>query len=136
MAGVTIRPGEILEPTQGDLSAFIAASTNSRVGWVEIEREYLNRKLWPRDSGMPIAIVTDSDGRFSIRGVGAERLLRLAISGPTVQSKEINVLTRSSSPFQVTAGRGSPDWGITPLLRSKFHARRRAHQTGLRRRQG
>ncbi|HEX3447765.1 MAG TPA: M56 family metallopeptidase, partial [Isosphaeraceae bacterium] len=120
VSGVTIRPGEILEPTQGDLSAFIAASTNSRVGWVEIEREYLNRKLWPRESGMPIGIVTDFDGRFSIGGVGAERLLRLAISGPTVQSKEINVLTRSSSPFQVTAARGSRDWGIALYYGANF----------------
>ena len=120
LAGVIIRPGEILEPKERDLSAFIAASTNGKGGSVEIEREYFQRKLWPRGSGLPVAIVTDNEGRFLIRGVGAERLLRLEVSGPTVQSKGINVLTKSVSPFQVNIGRGSTDWGIALYYGASF----------------
>jgi beta-lactamase regulating signal transducer with metallopeptidase domain len=120
VVGATIRPEEILEPPQGDLAAFIAASTSGEGGSHEIEREYLKGKLWPRASGLPATILTDSDGRFSIRGVGAERLLRLTISGPTVQTKKINVLTRSLSPFLVTAARGSPDWGIALYYGASF----------------
>ena len=71
LAGVIIRPGEILEPKERDLSTFIAASTNGKGGSVEIEREYFQRKLWPRGSGLPSAIATDNEGRFLIRGVGA-----------------------------------------------------------------
>jgi len=120
VAGATIRPAEILEPASADLSAWIAASTNGMGGAFEVEREHFKRKLWPRTSGLPIAIVTDSDGRFSIRGVGVERLLRLEISGPTVQSKAISVLTKSVSPFQVNNGRGSTDWGITLYYGASF----------------
>ena len=47
VAGATIRHQEILEPDQGDLSAWIAASTAGTGGSYEIEREYLKRKLWP-----------------------------------------------------------------------------------------
>ena len=51
MAGATIRPQEILEPDQGDLSAWIGAATSGPGDSFEIEREYLKRKLWPRRIG-------------------------------------------------------------------------------------
>ena len=72
VAGATIRPAEILEPPSPDLSAWIAASTKGAEGSIELERVYLKRKLFPRVSGLPIAIVTDPEGRFAIRGVGAD----------------------------------------------------------------
>ena len=43
VAGVMIRPGRILEPERGDLSAWIAASKASQDGSYETERDYLRR---------------------------------------------------------------------------------------------
>jgi beta-lactamase regulating signal transducer with metallopeptidase domain len=120
VAGATVRHQEILEPEQGELSAWIAASTTGSGGAFEIEREYLKRKLRPRVSGLPVVVTTDADGRFSIQGVGRERLIRLNFSGPTIQTKTISVLTRDIKPFQVTNGRGSPDWGITLYYGTRF----------------
>ncbi len=120
VAGATVRHHEILEPEQGDLSAWIATSTAGTGGSYEIEREYLKRKLWPRGSGLPVAITTDALGRFSIDGVGRERLIRLNISGPTIQTKAIGVLTRTVAPFKVNHGRGSPDWGIAVYYGTRF----------------
>ncbi len=120
VAGATIRPLEIREPEKGDLAPWIAASTPGPGGAFEIEREYLKRKLLPRGSGLPITITSDVDGRFAIQGVGRERLIRLKLSGPTIQTKEIGVLTRDTKPFQVTNGRGSPDWGIALYYGTSF----------------
>ena len=47
-------------------------------------------------------------------------MIRLKISGPTIQTKEIGVLTRAISPFQVNNGRGSPDWGIALYYGTRF----------------
>jgi beta-lactamase regulating signal transducer with metallopeptidase domain len=120
VAGATIRPLEVREPENGDLAPWIAASTSGSGGAFEIEREYLKRKLWPRGSGLPVTLTTDVDGRFAIQGVGGERLIRLKLSGPTIQTKEIGVLTRSTVPFRVTNGRGSADWGIALYYGTTF----------------
>jgi beta-lactamase regulating signal transducer with metallopeptidase domain len=120
VVGAIVRPQEILEPVQGDLSAWITVSTSGSGGSFEIERAHLKRKLLPRASGLPIAITTDSDGRFAIRGVGRERLIRLNVSGPTIQTKAIGVLTRDTAPFQVNHGRGSSDWGIALYYGNRF----------------
>jgi hypothetical protein len=120
VAGATIRPLEVREPENGDLAPWIAASTSGPGGAYELEREYLKRKLLPRGSGLPVTITTDAQGRFAIQGVGGERLIRLKLSGPTIQTKEIGVLTRSTVPFRVTNGRGSPDWGIAVYYGTTF----------------
>jgi beta-lactamase regulating signal transducer with metallopeptidase domain len=120
VAGATIRHQEILEPVSADVSAWMAAAKAGTEGSHELEREYLKRKLWPRASGLPVEFSTDADGRFSIAGIGRERLIRLKVTGSTVQSKEITVVTRSTAPFQVTCGRGSTDWGITLYYGSTF----------------
>jgi beta-lactamase regulating signal transducer with metallopeptidase domain len=47
--------------------------------------------LLPRDTG---PITTDGTGRFHIQGAGRERLLRLQLDGPGIQSKHLFVATR------------------------------------------
>jgi beta-lactamase regulating signal transducer with metallopeptidase domain len=120
VVGALVRHQEILEPEQGDLSSWLEASTTGSGGSWEIERKYLKRKLWPRGSGLPIVITTDAQGQFSIAGVGRERLIRLNISGPTIQTKEISVVTRDVAAFHVNHGRGSPDWGIALYYGTRF----------------
>jgi beta-lactamase regulating signal transducer with metallopeptidase domain len=127
VAGVAIEPGEILEPEAADLSSWINASRGSKGESWELEREQLKRKLWPRAAGLPNATITDMDGRFSMHGIGRERLIRLKLSGPTIQTKEISALTRGAEPFSVNHGRGSPDWGVSLYYGAQFtHAARPA----------
>ena len=120
IAGVTIEPGEIFEPEGQDLNSWITASRSAKAESYVDEPKYLTRKLWSRGSGIPTTITTDRDGWFSIAGVGRERLIRLKLSGPTVQTKEIAVLTRPSDPFRVTNARGSTDWGVSLYYGDRF----------------
>jgi beta-lactamase regulating signal transducer with metallopeptidase domain len=120
VAGALIRPGPILEPEHGDLTAWIAASKSGKDGSNETERAYLTRTLWRGSDVAPPKIVTDAQGRFSIIGVGRERVIEIKVSGPMVQSKEIKVLTRDVEPFRVTSARGSSDWGIALYYGARF----------------
>ena len=47
-------------------------------------------------------------------------MIELKISGPTIQIKEIKVLTRDAEPFRLTNGRHSPDWGIALYYGARF----------------
>ncbi len=58
--------------------------------------------------GQPASVVTDADGRFRLSGVGRERIVKLAVEGPMIQSAMIDVMTRAgatvSSPPGTFAG--------------------------------
>jgi hypothetical protein len=117
----TIRVEEILEPKKGDLSAWIAASTTGKGGAQELEPAFFTRRLWAGGSGLPTKIAINKDARFMLMGIGRERLIRLNISGPTIQTKSIAVLTRRDvMPFQVNYARGTPDWGIARYFGARF----------------
>ena len=118
--GVSIESNQILESEGGDLSTWIADSRTCKGGSYEIEGKYLTHHLRSRGPVLAIAIMTDADGRFSIRGVGRERLIRLRMSGPTIQTKEISVFTRTSDPFAVTHARGNTDWGVSLYYGAQF----------------
>ncbi len=118
--GATIRPRKILEPEHGDLSVWIVATKNGQDGSTLTEQAHLTRTLWAEGAGLTESLTSDAKGRFSIRGVGRERVIELEISGPTVQSKPISVLTRAAEPFKVNVARRSPDWGIIMYYGAHF----------------
>ncbi len=120
VSGASIRPRRILEPERGDLSAWALAAKNGKEGAIKSEQTYLTHTISAEGSGLTATFTSDAEGRFSIRGIGRERVIELEIAGPTVQTKQICVLTRTVNPFQVNAGPGSPDWGITLYYGARF----------------
>src|SRR5262249_50564078 len=58
------------------------------------------------------AITTGADGRFTVRGIGRERAVTLLVEGPTIETREINVLTRPGVPAITIPGyRNAPELG-------------------------
>ena len=47
------------------------------------------------EDGAERPIVTDADGRFTLRGAGADRVVRLALHGETIAYAELDVVTRA-----------------------------------------
>ena len=106
VAGAIIREQQILETEDGDLSPWLDVCKQTNGGSQGIEQTYLNRRLWPCGAGLSTA-TTDAQGRFTIRGVGRERLIRLRVEGPEIATKNIGVLTRRGDPIRVNRGRGN-----------------------------
>ena len=134
--GVTIQPGGIFEPKTGDLTSWMTAVKGGDQDLYVAERAYLTQLRWSDEYVASLAVSTDADGRFSIKGVGRERIVELNYHGPTVQSRKFRVLTREATPFLVNNARRSSDWGITQLLRCSVHARGGAYEAGHRSCQG
>ena len=49
-------------------------------------------------------ILSDRDGRFVVRGIGRERMVRLQVSGETIASEQFEVVTRSMKPLAPPPG--------------------------------
>jgi beta-lactamase regulating signal transducer with metallopeptidase domain len=94
LGGVTVAPRilQYFETPDGKPVALDAAAplVDAQARSREVTRSGLEiASLFP-------AATTDSAGRFEIRGIGRERVVRLLISGPGIESHWISVATRSS----------------------------------------
>ncbi len=83
--GATVTAYEILATLGGDLTPVINSGMRG-----DVPGKYVATSI----AGLPQTLTTDRDGRFRLAGVGRERLVSLRISGPTIQSSDIYVMTR------------------------------------------
>jgi RNA polymerase sigma factor (sigma-70 family) len=66
------------------------------------------KNCWIRLPGQPASVMTDDAGRFRLTGIGRDRIVEIAVVGPTIQSATITAMTRnaatvSSPPVAVAA---------------------------------
>jgi RNA polymerase sigma factor (sigma-70 family) len=109
IAGVKVRVRGIQVPKKGDLTSFIAALKNRKEGF-SVQAELLNGfhdpyHGWDLDSIYPPAI-TDARGRFTIKGIGRERVADLRIEGPSIETKAVYVMTRKCETITVPYVKG------------------------------
>ncbi len=91
--------------------------------WLQAVQQRLARpelKLGPElprfeNASLP-AIVSDRDGRFTVPGVGAERVARLEVTGETIATAQFDVATRSMKSL----GPGGPSYDPTQVFGKDF----------------
>jgi RNA polymerase sigma factor (sigma-70 family) len=113
IAGVTLKPHALKASPTGKLDAWLEAAKVGTEG-MPLEHERLAGSLWqPALASLFPRITTDEEGRFRLKGVGRERVVALIVEGPTVETQEINVVTRAGvTPFQLPFWSNLPDyWG-------------------------
>jgi beta-lactamase regulating signal transducer with metallopeptidase domain len=96
VAGVRVQLREAQMPTKGEsLDAWLAAAK------LDLANAYwkIGQCLPGYNDESQQAIRTDHDGRFTQLGIGPERLVTLQLSGESIASAEIGVVTRAVEPF-------------------------------------
>jgi hypothetical protein len=100
VSGIHVHVLEQLVPREGqDLGPWLEAV---KKGLRSAYRE-LGEKLPGYEDRESPAIVTGPAGRFTVRGIGRERMVRLQVSGDTIASAQFDVVTRSMKPLAETA---------------------------------
>jgi hypothetical protein len=122
--GATVAVRAVKATNDGDLSPWLEALRRRRSGF-DVESDFFTTTWFlPADLviapfnitnkdgtlkadqvtfwGSPIGSrVTGADGRFTLTGIGRERLATLSIAGPTIETAQINVMTRSGGTIRV-----------------------------------
>ena len=115
--GATVTTEEIIAAPGEDLTPVIKALNSGMSG--DVPPKFLAASV----VGLPPTLTTDRDGRFRLAGIGQERTVSLRISGSTIQTGDIFVMTRlgiqASSvkherPKLVIAN--SPSAGVGPMV--------------------
>ena len=96
IAGVKVRVGAATKAKGGDLSPWIEAVRRGEPPWVAYRQLEDDKEDDKEHKGF---VETDAQGRFRLGGLGAERVVRLSIEGPTIAYTRLDVVTRQIEPF-------------------------------------
>jgi RNA polymerase sigma factor (sigma-70 family) len=93
VSGSTVRVIGLLLPNKGDLASFVEALKASKDGY-PVENAFLVRLDNPAIAQLFVSASTKADGRFQLKGIGRERIAIVEISGPTIETWRVRVMTR------------------------------------------
>jgi RNA polymerase sigma factor (sigma-70 family) len=123
VAGVTIRVHDVHAPFDDDLAAFVRALKDKKELYPPLKEHTIgfNGGVTGRDVGTLFAPVsTGADGRFIIKGVGRERLVRLRIEGPAIVTRDLYAMTRPGETIQAPGYRRYPNTDLLTLHGNGF----------------
>ncbi|MFO0980969.1 MAG: carboxypeptidase-like regulatory domain-containing protein, partial [Planctomycetota bacterium] len=95
VAGARVAVVSLMAPESGDLSDHLRRFSLGEMPWGPGRRvTSLSTSVLPSAS-----VATDADGRFTLSGIGRERMVTLEISGETTALTRATVVTRVMEPF-------------------------------------
>jgi RNA polymerase sigma factor (sigma-70 family) len=113
VAGARIEAVRIWFDDKGDLAGWIARARNGAAGnlWQGLESLSLDPAARPGRGGSPaeplvsISATTGADGRFTLTGIGRDRIADLIVTGPAVATTQVHVFSRPEAEIR-TVDRG------------------------------
>jgi protocatechuate 3,4-dioxygenase beta subunit len=100
--GVTVRVLRIRAAQGDDLRPWLAALKNKEGRSLLLEQQHIRRQLMSAEvPRLPQKTVTDAGGRFRLAGIGRDRLVTVRVSGPTIATQDLHILTRPGQPIEV-----------------------------------
>ncbi|HEX7449542.1 MAG TPA: M56 family metallopeptidase [Pirellulales bacterium] len=108
VAGAEIKLRQVQVPTDGGIDEYLKMF---RAG----EVYQFQRQVSQRVPGLRVAATTDDEGRFTLRGLGAERVVELMVAGPGIESWFVTAITRESKPTERPAR-----WNNTHVYGASF----------------
>ncbi len=98
LADARVRLTRVMIPEDRDLDAHFKEQAKKSIysGFLHSDTDY-ERDLW-RPDGLPVPAETrtDADGRFTLTGLGRDRLVNLAVSGRGIVDTTLSVMTRDA----------------------------------------
>ncbi len=93
VGGARLAINKVRATTNDGLDDFIDAVKSGDDPWAFLGHTWIGTV-----SGLPEEFVTDSDGRFEIKGLGADRVLLVDVEGAGIDKARLSVMTRMSPP--------------------------------------
>ena len=127
--GATLRVVWVMASPDENLGPWLEAA-KQKTGSVQdrstdLEHRYLTRYT----TALPLTATTDAAGRFRLTGIGRNRLVIVELSGPTITSEILHILTRRGEAFKVPCLRADPEYG-TPQVDVTYYGARFRHVAG------
>ena len=125
VAGATVRVLSTWAPNDADLGPWLTALKAAKHPFYEVHNRHFDhvRKLYQEGypvPGQPETTVTDKDGRFTLTGLGRERLVELRVDAPTIASTEVSVFTRAEPAVHTPEDPGDRMFGMRTYFGSAF----------------
>jgi RNA polymerase sigma factor (sigma-70 family) len=118
VSGATLTVREIAAPVKDDLGPWLEEVKGKKSDSDDLEWRYFKRF----SVGMSPAVTTDAQGRFRLRGLGADRMVNLLLEGPTIATRNLRVLTRKSETLTLLRWEGDPPTGRAPVFATYYGA--------------
>jgi protocatechuate 3,4-dioxygenase beta subunit len=93
VSGAAVRVIGLRLPNKGELTTFVEALKTSKDGY-PAENDHLTHLDNTSIARLFSMASTDADGRFRLQGIGRERIAVVEISGPTIETRHVRVMTR------------------------------------------
>jgi beta-lactamase regulating signal transducer with metallopeptidase domain/protocatechuate 3,4-dioxygenase beta subunit len=101
VSGARIRVKEVWMNDAGDLSPWEKAAQDKKADYYSLRRQTPHLINGPHLPFLIPDVTTDQDGRFTLRGVGRERIVEFLLSGPGIESGMVKARARSGEKVVV-----------------------------------
>jgi RNA polymerase sigma factor (sigma-70 family) len=118
VAGATVTPLEVWATPDDKLDDWLKAIRAAEDAPRQVTASLFRRKATPAPGLSPVK--ADARGRFTFAGVGRDRLLRVRVSGPTIATTEVDLVTRDMPPVRVQYDPTNPKFGQVTYHGSTF----------------